>query len=153
MTAIDVIKQIESKGYRLKMEGSRLQVLGGPGAYPPDSELVSLLIRYKPEILRIFEQNAFLNALKRLELGETDLVRVFSRTCNGELIITRSEEIPDSIAVDCPHFTYAEIRRLLSADSETVRSVYKLKQTFPSAKVTNYENTASTMAPEGRLAS
>lgn len=89
------------------------------------------------ETTKAEEREAIRQAFKRLELGETSCIRLYSRTCGGEFIVTKGDDIPDSITVNCPHFTLSELKKLVAggANKETIRKVYIAKETFPGSKV------------------
>ena len=80
-------------------------------------------------------------ALTRLKLGETSAIRLYSTTCKGEFLILKDDVIPDSITVNCPVFTLAELNELIGSDSAYIRKVYQLKEAF-AAKIVSTKPTA-----------
>ena len=69
-------------------------------------------------------------ALKRLECGETSVIRMYSHTCKGQFLVLADDVIPESIIVNGPSFTLAELKRLIGSDTEHIRAVYQLKKVF-----------------------
>ncbi len=74
-------------------------------------------------------------ALKRLECGEAEAIRFYSRTCGGQFLVLRNDHIPESLEIDCPTFTRNELKELIGADKEHLRAVYELKRAFPEIAV------------------
>lgn len=88
------------------------------------------------------ERESIRQAFMRLELGKTKIIRLYSGTAGGELIITR-DKLLEMITVNIPHFTLDELAKLATAqaDKATIRKIYQIKETFPGSKIDDIERT------------
>ncbi len=109
--------------------GRYLELAGQVRHHPP--------IRVKPEDR---ERQVIRAALRRLQFGETTVIRLYSHTCGGQMLVMLTDEIPESITIDCPTFTLAELRRLIGSSPEHVLTVYELKLKLPGTTITGKQN-------------
>lgn len=149
MSATGIIKRVEQEGLRLETKDGKLKVLAPNGRHVPDS-LIPQLKTYKQEIIETLkerEAEAIRQALVRLQLNETNVIRLYSETCKGEFLIVRDENTLKNLEgvynVDCPTFTRAELKELLGKDKETVEKVYMVKKAFKGSKVVKTHKTVA----------
>lgn len=128
---MSIVLELEKQGFEFKFIGGK--ILTKP-ALPP------ALKEHKDEILSYFqERETIRQAIIRLKLGETDAIRLYSKDCKGEFLITRDEStlarLEGVMSIDIPTFTLKELRELLGADKETVKCVYQVKHAFEGSSV------------------
>ncbi len=130
LSAQTILAELRKRGIALVYQDGKL--LSRP-AIPDD--LIPALRENKDAIVDALWAKEVEAAITRLTLGETSAVRLYSRTCGGQFLILRDDNIPESITIDCPTFTLSELRRLADSDRAHIKRIYQLKQVFPGGEV------------------
>lgn len=128
---MSIVLELEKQGFEFKFIGGK--ILTKP-ALPPEIK------ERRDEILSYFrEREALRQALIRLQLGETDAIRLYSETRKDEFLITKDKDtllkLEGVMSIDIPTFTLKELKELLGADKETVKCVYQVKHAFEGSSV------------------
>lgn len=140
-TADTLLGEARMEGIRLEVKGDKVRAVSSPGKTIPET-FATQLKQHKTDVYELLERQQETQALKtaitRLHLGETPAVRLNSRLLGHDFLLTATDEVPETIALDCPHFSLSELRRLLSATRDDIRRVFLIKEVFPASMVTAF---------------
>lgn len=130
MDSTTLLEEVKKANLRLESKGEKLRVIAPFGKRIPKN-LIPELKRHKKELVGYLEKQALRSAVVRLILGETDKVRIYSRTLDGEALLIR-DELKNEIKVDIPIFTIKELYKLAKgcATKEDLKRIYLAKKIF-----------------------
>ena len=148
MTALTtILEQVKTERIRLEPRAGKLRVIAAPGKTVPEA-LKAELKAHKTELLDAIQTQNLKAAITRLECGEADAIRCYSRTCGGQFLVLRDDHIPESIEIDCPSFTLEELQELLGASPDHIKHVYQLKEVLTG---TTIESSAGEQKQDQRI--
>lgn len=132
-----ILEKLTEAGLTIERKNKDIQIIAKDKdiPWPPDEQLLTELKESKAKILEYLKKEEVAMAMKRLQHGETDAIRIYSRTLDDELWIIRDGVPREALEVELPIYNLSEIKKLIDISEEDLKRIHLAKKEFKGSSV------------------